>query len=119
MHLGYAPRPMPKPRAPNKSWEERAAEVLAGRAPVDTGSLIDLIHEVNPTGRGRRPDEEVAQYTVKSRLQSLLVRRFADDIEILPEPDPAVAALRHRYRRHDACHAVIATLDDDARSWVQ
>lgn len=110
---------MPKPRGPHKSWEERATEILAGRASVDAGSLIDLIHEVNPTGRGRRPDEEAARYAVKSRLQSLLVRRFAEEIEVLPEPDPAVASLRHRYHRHDACHAVIATLDDDARSWVQ
>ena len=67
---------MPKPRGPHKSWEERAAEILAGRAPVDAGSLIDLIHEVNPTGRGRRPDEEAARYAVKSRRYVCLLEEI-------------------------------------------
>lgn len=111
---------MTKQRSTKGSWDAQAAEVLAGRTSVDAGGLIDLIHEVNPTGRGRGPDEMAARYALKSRLQSLLVRKFAKDIEVLPEPNhPGVAALRHRYRRHDACHAVIATLDEDARSWVQ
>jgi hypothetical protein len=110
---------MPKPRPPKPTWEARAADVLAGRA-VDPGDLIDLIHEVNPTGRGRGAEETEARYALKSRLQSVLVHRFKADLEVAPDPkDPAVVAIRHRYRRHDACHAVIRSLDDDARSWVQ
>jgi hypothetical protein len=111
---------MPKPRPPKGTWETRAADVLAGRVAIDPGDLIDLIHDVNPTGRGRSAEETGARYAVKSRLQSVLVTRFADDLEVAPDPDdPAVVAIRHRYRRHDACHAVVATLDEEARSWVQ
>jgi hypothetical protein len=111
---------MPKPRPSKQPWDIRAADVLAGRRTLDPGDLIDLIHEVNPTGRGRGAAETAARYTLKSRLQSVLIDRFAADLEVAPDPDdPAVVAIRHRYRRHDACHAVIATLDDDARSWVQ
>jgi hypothetical protein len=110
---------MPKPRAPKGAWDARAAEVLSGHA-LDPGELIDLIHEVNPTGKGRGAEETTARYAVKSRLQSLLIVRYGDDLEILPDPhDPGVAALRHRYRRQDACHAVITALDDEARSRVQ
>jgi tetratricopeptide (TPR) repeat protein len=110
---------MPKNKPSKQPWDVRAAEIVAGRA-VDAGELIDLIHEVNPTGRGRGAGETAARYALKSRLQSLLVHRFADDLEVTADPDdPGVAALRHRYRRHDACHAVIVSLDDDARSWVQ
>ncbi len=111
---------MPKPRPPKGTWETRAADVLGSRAAVDPGGLIDLIHEINPTGRGRGAEETSARYALKSRLQSLLVTRFGADLEIAPDPDdPGVVSIRHRYRRHDACHAVIASLDDDARSWVQ
>lgn len=111
---------MTKSRSTKGSWDAQAAEVLAGRGSVDAGGLIDLIHQVNPTGRGRGPEETAARYALKSRLQSFLIRKFARDLDVLPDPvEPGVAALRHRYRRHDACHAVIATLDEDARSWVQ
>jgi hypothetical protein len=111
---------MSKQRPSKASWDVRAADILAGRTAVDPGELIDLIHEVNPTGRGRGASETAARYALKSRLQSLLVNRFAADLEVSPDPgDPGVASIRHRYRRHDACHAVITALDDDARSWVQ
>src|SRR3954447_11462157 len=98
---------MAKPRPSKGAWEARAAEVLAGHA-LDAGDLIDLIHDVNPTGKGRPPEETAARYAIKSRLQSVLILHHEEDLEILRDPhDPGVAALRHRYRRHDACHAVI------------
>ncbi len=111
---------MPKARPSKQPWDVRAADALAGRAAVDAGEIIDLVHEVNPTGRGRGAPETAARYAVKSRLQSLLIVRFAADIEVAASPgEPGVVSIRHRYRRHDACHAVLDTLDDEARSWVQ
>jgi len=111
---------MPKARPSKQPWDVRAADALAGRAAVDAGDLIDLVHEVNPTGRGRGAPETAARYALKSRLQSLLIDRHADEIEVTAAPgDPGVVSIRHRYRRHDACHAVLDTLDDDARAWVQ
>jgi hypothetical protein len=95
-------------------------EVLDGRSRPDAHELMALIHEVNPSGHDHLPARETARrYAQKSRLQSLLIRRFADDILVEPTDDPGVIGLRHRASDVDACHAVLASLDDDARSWAQ
>lgn len=111
---------MAKPKVSKEGWDARAKDLLSGRSLPEPGALIDLIHEVNPTGRGRGADEVAARYALKSRLQSLLLSTYGAEIELTTDAkEPGVVAIRHRYVRHDACHAVIAELSDDARSWVQ
>ncbi|MDI3288416.1 hypothetical protein [Polyangium sp. 15x6] len=95
-------------------------DVIAGRVRPDARELVALIRDVNPTDLGLDRRETARRYALKSRLQSVLVTHFRDDIEIRPEPDqPGVVLLHHRPSGLDACHAVIAELDDDARSFVQ
>jgi hypothetical protein len=95
-------------------------DVIAGRAKPSARELIALIHDVNPTGRGLPQAHAARRYAQKSRLQSALIARFQGDIDVRAEPrEPGVVALSHIPSGLDACHAVIAELDDDARSWVQ
>ena len=95
-------------------------EVLEGRARPDARELLALIHEVNPSGHEHLPAREIARrYAQKSRLQSLLVRRFPEEILVEPADEHGVIGLRHRASGEDACHAVLASLDEDARSWAQ
>ena len=64
----------------------RAQAVLA--APHTTAAeLLDLIHAVNPTSRALRKSDELARYTLKSALQSLLVIQHGDDLRIEPTPN--------------------------------
>ncbi|MDI1475584.1 hypothetical protein [Polyangium sp. y55x31] len=95
-------------------------DVITGRVRPEARDLVALIRDVNPTGLGLDRRETARRYALKSRLQSVLVTQFRDAVEIRPEPDePGVVLLHHRPSGLDACHAVIAELDDDARSFVQ
>ncbi|MRG93537.1 hypothetical protein [Polyangium spumosum] len=95
-------------------------DVLTGRVRPDARELVALIRDVNPTGLGLDRREAARRYALKSRLQSVLVTRFRDAVEVRPEPrEPGVVLLHHRPTGLDACHAVLAELDDDARSFVQ
>ncbi|MEZ4464271.1 MAG: hypothetical protein R3F43_07085 [bacterium] len=47
-----------------------AADVLAGRVPVDPDLLARLIHRLNPTERGLPPPVEARRYAEKAALQS-------------------------------------------------
>jgi hypothetical protein len=101
-------------------------DVIAGRMKTGPRELALLIRTVNPTGLDLSPNETARRYVQKSRLQSLLITRFRDDIEVRAEPaprhpqgEPGVVSLRHRPSGLDACHAVIAELSEEARAWVQ
>jgi hypothetical protein len=97
-----------------------AEDVLSGAATPSIEQLLRLIHTVNPTGAGVPPAEASRRYALKTRLQSLLVRRFPDQIEVVPEASqPGLVSLQHRSGTRDACHAIVSELDLDARSWVQ
>jgi hypothetical protein len=94
--------------------------VLTGRVRPPALSLLELIRDVNPTGRGLSAEQAARRYIQKSRLQSLFVTRFRDEIDVHASLDePGVVSLLHRPSGLDACHAVLAELDEDARSWVQ
>jgi hypothetical protein len=100
--------------------EKRADELLAGRQRCTARELIESIHAINPTGRGLASRDERRRYALKSRLQSLLIRTFGETLTIRrDERDPRVVTLAESSVGRDACHAVIADLDDDARAWVQ
>jgi len=95
-------------------------DVVAGRADAGVGDLLHLIHEVNPTGRELPSEEEARLYGLKAGLQSLLLRRFGEQIVVRAESaDARVVSLAHRSAPFDACHAVVSELDEDARSWVR
>src|SRR5262249_9289413 len=94
-------------------------DVLEGRARPNARELLALIHEVNPSGHDLPAKETARRYAQKSRLQTLLIHRFPDEVVVEPSNEPGVVGLRHRVSGADACHAVVAALDDDARSWVQ
>src|SRR4051794_37869960 len=89
-----------------------AHDVLAGRVRPTVVELLDLIHRVNPTGRDLPAREAELRYGQKARLQSLLVRSFAGEVMVVPDPEhEGTVSLLHRGRGRDACHAVIAELD--------
>ena len=94
-------------------------DVLAGHVVPSVEELIRLIHEVNPTGHDVTKREAERRYATKSKLQSLLVRRFRENLVIERGSDEGVILLRHKYLGVAASHAVVADLDDEARSWVQ
>jgi hypothetical protein len=93
-------------------------EVLAGKVVIGAHELAELIQRVNPTDRGLPLAEVARRYRLKNQLQSLLVRRFAAEVEVSADRE-GVALLAHRGSGKSACHAVLAELDEDARSWVQ
>ncbi len=95
-------------------------ELLAGRVRATVEQLFALIHDVNPTDRGLSPRQQAEHYALKARLQSLLVRRHPELLEVHRDAvDERVVTLRHRGSGRDACHAVVAALDEDARRWVE
>src|SRR3990172_6479052 len=100
--------------------EERAEALLRRGTRVRAPELVKLIHEVNPTDLGLPPAVERRRYALKSRLQSLLLREFPDEIVVAPvSGQDGVVALHYRPHDRDACHAVVSELEDDARSFVR
>jgi hypothetical protein len=93
--------------------------VLAGQVIPTAREIIALIHEVNPTGREVDKREAARRYAIKTRLQSLLVERFSDEMSVVPDDKEGVVLLRHKYLGVAASHAIVADLEDDARAWVQ
>ncbi len=94
--------------------------MLAGRIKIGAGELLDLIHRVNPTGRELGARDAERRYAQKARLQSLLVRRFGPDLSVVLDPaSEGTVSIRYRGDGRDGCHAVLDTLDEDARAWVQ
>lgn len=98
--------------------EQVAQDVLARRMPAKASELLEIIHAINPTGRLLGAADERRRYELKARLQSLLIRNFADDLVVTADA-PGVVSIRHRYLAQDACHARIDELDDDARARVR
>lgn len=93
-------------------------DVLSGRVTVDVHQLVALIHEVNPTGRGLGKRDEIRAYEIKSRLQSLLVRRFEEHLDVDEQAD-GVIAFSLRATGQPAAHCPIDALDEDARARVR
>src|SRR5262249_45297924 len=83
-------------------------------------ALIEAVRRVNPTARGLDPALEASAYAVKSRLQARLIADHADALAVELDPaTPGAVLLRHRYEGRHACHALIDSLDIDARAWVR
>jgi len=103
---------------PPPDAETRAVAALAGARIPPAATLLDLVHAVNPTGRALSEAVAARRYSLKNRLQSLLVRHYADELRIQPQPG-GVVALDHRFSGRDACHARVDDLDEDARALVR
>jgi hypothetical protein len=111
---------MSKRRGPGEQKRLDPEDVLAGRVKVTAVELLDLVHRVNPTGRELGAREAELRYAQKSRLQSLLVRRFGDELEVVADPErEGTVSIVHRGHGRDACHAVVDALDEEARAWVR
>lgn len=110
-----------KKRAVNNYQENYYDEILKEKVPFTVYELIKMIHRVNPTGEEISPQEACERYKIKTRLQSLLIRRFNESLIVeQPEPDnPRLVGFRLRHFNEDACHAMIDELDEDARAWTQ
>jgi hypothetical protein len=109
-----------KRRSPDHRASLDPDDVLADRVKVSAGELLDLIHHVNATGREPGAREVEQRYAQKSCLQSLLVRRFGPELEVVLDPERGgTVSLLHPGHGRDGCHAVISALDEDARAWVQ
>lgn len=93
--------------------------VVAGKARASIEQLFALIAEVNPTDRGLPSRQQAERYALKAKLQGLLIRQHPEMIEVVAESAAGVVSLRHRIAGRDACHAMIASLDDSARRWVE
>lgn len=93
--------------------------VVAGKARASIEQLFALIAEVNPTDRGLPARQQTERYALKAKLQGLLIRQHPEMIEVVAEGTHGVVSLRHRIAGRDACHAMIASLDDAARRWVE
>lgn len=103
-----------------RSWLPEPSDVVSGRVRVTIEQLFALIHQVNPTDQGLGARQQAEGYALKSRLQSLLVRQYPDLLAVERHPtDERVVSIQHRVAGRDACHAMVPSLDDDARRWVE
>ena len=107
---------MPRRRSKERRWAADPEEVIRGEVALDVRVLLRLIQDVNPTSRQRDSDETRRRYALKAGLQSVLLRQFADEIEVAATGRPGVVGLRHRTLREDGGHALVALLDEDVRA---
>lgn len=96
-----------------------AADVLAGRAAPDLATLVTLIHRVNPTGKALDARQTAERYHLKAALQSHLIERFGDRIEVVAHGGPQTVLLRAPGLATDAAHAPLDALSETARAWCQ
>lgn len=100
------------------SHVEEAEALLRRDETVSIEHLIRLIHAVNPTTRSLRASDVSRRYSLKAQLQSLLIRKFPERIQVVRTSTLGVVSLMHGYVGLDACHAVVDELEEDARAWV-
>ncbi len=93
--------------------------VVAGRVRASIEQLFALIAEVNPTDRGLPSRVQAERYALKAKLQAVLVKQHAEVLEVVADGAPGVVSFRHRFADRDACHALVASLDDTTRRWVE
>lgn len=96
-------------------------DVLNSKIKLTAHELVQLIHEVNPTGKmlGNKQTSEL--YQLKSHLQSHLILQYPDSLTVEPESleNFELIKINLKFYNENACHALLSELDDDARSWAQ
>jgi hypothetical protein len=94
-------------------------DLLDGRAPATARELVRMIHRINPTKEGFGVKLTSDRYRLKTGLQSLLIRRFSEDL-LVEQPDvnqPQLIGIRLRNFDEDACHAMIHELSISLSIW--
>ncbi len=95
-------------------------DVLEGRLKVDPLELYRLIHRVNPTNRRLSRPAAQRRYDEKHKLQSFLVLHFGEEHVVVSRSEKeGVVRFDHPSGILDACHAPLAELEPEARSWIQ
>ena len=98
---------------------ERDPKVLLRQAErLDAVALLQLIHEVNPTGEGLRPDTVRQRYQLKAALQSMLVEKYGESLVFVWDAPGEIIGVKHRYFDMNACHVPLGELSDRARSYI-
>ena len=100
-----------------RSLVDQATTLLASAHP-SFEELVRAIHAINPTARGLTAARQAHRYALKAKLQSVLVERFGERLDVIEEADDLVA-LRVIGTGDDACHAQVSALDEEARRWVR
>jgi hypothetical protein len=79
-----------------------------------------MVRHANPTGLDLPRAQATRRYALKSRLQSLLVRRFGEALELRDaDHTRRTGLLWHRSLATDGCHAVLDDLEPDAQDWFR
>lgn len=115
----------PEASAGSETWGGRRE---MGGSPWNYGSQLES-HTALPVhargkrvrGVGSRPAQAgviggMGQYGLKAKLQALLIRLHAELLKVVADGAPGEVSRRHKIEGRDACHAVVASLDDAARS---
>lgn len=103
-----------------KKWKRLDVDdVLTGKAQASIDELFRLIHQANPTHLDLPEQEAASRYSIKSRLQSILLQNYFDKVRISPDQDHDVISIDHRYGSGNACHALVTELDEDVRARVR
>lgn len=110
---------MTRQRKPKAVADEEIFAVLEGRQSPELREFLALIRNVNPTRRDLTPTLRDARYRLKARLQSLLLRRYWEALDLFPGPNPGILGIRRRGERGDACHVRVDLLDGDVRIKVR
>lgn len=109
---------MTRRRKRNRARAWRPEDVLAGKVAIGGRALVELIQHTEPTDQAPARAEAAHRSRIQHQLQSLLVRRFADEIDVIAAPG-GVVRLVHRASGAHAGRVRVAELDEDARGWVQ
>ena len=93
--------------------------ILSGKKKVTAKVLVDLIVNINPTGKPLQARQAERQYREKTGLQNRLIEWYADELRVTPdEHDPGVVLINHRFLSQHACHARLDGLSSEAANWV-
>ncbi len=106
---------MPRRRSKERSWSHDPERVLSGELDLTLRELLRLIQDVNPTRRVKDTAVAQARYVLKSRLQSLLLERHAQELSVVRTVRPGIVGLRHPAFREDGGHARLDKLSVRAR----
>jgi hypothetical protein len=108
---------MPRPRGRRPlTTEEVEAQLSSAEGTVQ--EFCELIRRTNPTRLPLEAAERARRYELKCRLQSELIRRFGEQLQVVALRD-GIVALRLREGRGDGGHTKVKRLSPEARAFVE
>ncbi len=120
VHLGLSVFACYMSHKKKKKSLAKPEDILSGQYSPKIEELFEVIHRVNPTGDRISPEAKERAYSLKAALQSLLIERFGEFLEVFPMGgrEEEVVGIRHRTYMKNACHAAVQRLSPTAREWV-